>query len=279
MTLKNNRAPLLCYFKLCASFRSHLCIQTGVTVQRPIWAGFHCHMWIQTGVRVRKLLSWVLTSVTLTFDFWPWPFAWTSLLTMEITPEIFMMIRWWEHGEKGVTDGQTDRQIDRRTDRLNQSYSWLVAAKKPYCNATRYVALICETKSKWSMSHRQVDICIMFCWIDRMKFYWTNSNQVLLPYAINSIKNIYLLQAAKWQLQATSQHSILCGILIFVWNIFSMYLVWNNLINECNQLIPKYITGWGFNMICGSFQCGIRHDTWTCFKSLFRNIGQSYTLL
>ena len=23
-----------------------------------------------------------------------------------------MMIRWWEHGEKGVTDGQTDRQTD-----------------------------------------------------------------------------------------------------------------------------------------------------------------------
>ena len=38
MTLKNNRAPLLRYFKLCASFRSHLCIQTAVTVQkRPIW--------------------------------------------------------------------------------------------------------------------------------------------------------------------------------------------------------------------------------------------------
>ena len=46
MTLKNNRAPLLCCFQLCA------------------W--FHCHMWIQTGVRVRKRLSWVLTSVTLT---------------------------------------------------------------------------------------------------------------------------------------------------------------------------------------------------------------------
>ena len=38
MTLKNNRAPLLCYFKLCASFRSHWWIQTGVTVRkRPIW--------------------------------------------------------------------------------------------------------------------------------------------------------------------------------------------------------------------------------------------------
>ena len=41
-------------------------------------------------------------------DLWPWPFAWTSLLSLVITPENFMMIGWWEHGEKGVTDGQTD---------------------------------------------------------------------------------------------------------------------------------------------------------------------------
>ena len=114
MTLKNNRAPLLCCFQLCA------------------W--FHCHMWIQTGLRVRKRLSWVLTSVTLTFDLWPWPFAWTSLLTMVISPEHFMMIRWWEHGEKGVTDGQTDR----RTDGLNQSYSCLVAAKSEMYNGNPY---------------------------------------------------------------------------------------------------------------------------------------------
>ena len=38
MTLKNNRAPLLFYFKLCASFHSHWQIQTWVTVlKRPIW--------------------------------------------------------------------------------------------------------------------------------------------------------------------------------------------------------------------------------------------------
>ena len=38
MTLKNNRAPLLFYFKLCASFRSHQWFQTGDTVRkRPIW--------------------------------------------------------------------------------------------------------------------------------------------------------------------------------------------------------------------------------------------------
>ena len=36
--LENNRAPLLCYFKLYASFHSHRWIQAGVTVRkRPIW--------------------------------------------------------------------------------------------------------------------------------------------------------------------------------------------------------------------------------------------------
>ena len=84
MTLKNNRAPLLSNIKLCASF--------------------HHRMWIQTGVTVRKRLSWVLTSVTLTFDLWPWPFAWTSLLSLVITPENFMMIRWWEHSQKHTLD-------------------------------------------------------------------------------------------------------------------------------------------------------------------------------
>ena len=93
MTLKNNRAPLLCYFKLCASF--------------------HSHPWIQTRVTVQKWLSWVLTSVTLTFDPWPWPFAWISRLSLVITPENFMMIRWWEHSEKGVTDGRMDRRTER----------------------------------------------------------------------------------------------------------------------------------------------------------------------
>ena len=38
MSLKNNRAPFQCYFKRCASFRSHRWFQTGDTVRkRPIW--------------------------------------------------------------------------------------------------------------------------------------------------------------------------------------------------------------------------------------------------
>ena len=56
MTFKNNRAPLLCYFKLCASFRSHWWIQTGVTVRkRPIWVKFNAFY----------------SRVTLKFDGWP----------------------------------------------------------------------------------------------------------------------------------------------------------------------------------------------------------------
>ena len=41
MTLENNRAPLLCCFKLCATFHSHRWIQTGVADRkRPIWVKF-----------------------------------------------------------------------------------------------------------------------------------------------------------------------------------------------------------------------------------------------
>ena len=57
MTLKNNRAPLLCYFKLYASFCSHRWIWAGVTVRkRPIW------------VKIDDFFS----RVTLKFDVWPW---------------------------------------------------------------------------------------------------------------------------------------------------------------------------------------------------------------
>ena len=57
MTLKNNRAPLQCCFKLCASFHSHRWIQAGVTVQkRPIWV---------------KIIDF-FSRVTLQFDVWPW---------------------------------------------------------------------------------------------------------------------------------------------------------------------------------------------------------------
>ena len=102
MTLTNNRTPLLNNIKLYASF--------------------HHHMWIQTGGTVRKWLSWVMTSVTLTFDLWPWPFAWTSLSSLVITPDYFVVIRWEEHSKKvWQTDGRTDGQKEVFLELLGHS--------------------------------------------------------------------------------------------------------------------------------------------------------------
>ena len=148
MTFKNNRSPLLCHFKLWASFQSHWWFLnwsyipetpnlgqncrffSRVTLEfdwwpwKSIWSSHKqlqtlciIHMWIQIGVMVRKRLILVLTSMTLTFDLWPWPFAWTSLLSLVIIPENVMTIRWGKHSYKGVADGQTDG----RTDGMNHS--------------------------------------------------------------------------------------------------------------------------------------------------------------
>ena len=57
MTLENNRASLLCCFKLCAIFHSNRWIQTGITVRkRPIWVKFDDFK----------------SRVTLKFDVWHW---------------------------------------------------------------------------------------------------------------------------------------------------------------------------------------------------------------
>ena len=57
ITLKNNRAPLLCCFKLCASFHSHRWIQTKVTVRKR-----------SIQVKIGNFLS----RITVKFDEWPW---------------------------------------------------------------------------------------------------------------------------------------------------------------------------------------------------------------
>ena len=57
MTSKNNRALLLYYVKLCASFQIHWWTQTGFTVQK---------------CSIRVEIDDMLSRVTLKFDGWPW---------------------------------------------------------------------------------------------------------------------------------------------------------------------------------------------------------------
>ena len=45
---ENNRTPILCYLELCASFRKHLWIQTGVTVRKhpnQVKSVIFCPVW------------------------------------------------------------------------------------------------------------------------------------------------------------------------------------------------------------------------------------------
>ena len=57
MTLENNRALLLYYIKLCASFQIHRWIETEVTVRKH---------------SIRVKIGDFLSCVTLKFDGWPW---------------------------------------------------------------------------------------------------------------------------------------------------------------------------------------------------------------
>ena len=142
MTLKNHMAPLLCYFKLFASWHSYLWIQAGITAQKQlIWVtiiNFSAHVilkfnrwpWKAIGHLFYATSSFVHHFVAIwkfklelrsrnaqiCFDLcdlhlWPWPFAQTSLFVSG--NKNFMMIWQQEHCEKCMTDRWTDKQTDR----------------------------------------------------------------------------------------------------------------------------------------------------------------------
>ena len=68
MIPENNRAPLLCYFKLFASFLSHWWIQTGVTVRkRLIWVkidDFFSHVTLQFDGRPSKTIGHLFSATS-----------------------------------------------------------------------------------------------------------------------------------------------------------------------------------------------------------------------
>ena len=122
ITLKNNRAPLLSCFKLCA------------------W--FHCHIRIQTWVTVRKRLSWVLTSVTLTFDLWPWTFC------MDIT--FVNGNDFWKFRDDTMT-GTWWKRCNRLTDRQTDGRLWRIWSQLPWSKLHRILA-----SSFLSSSYREI---------------------------------------------------------------------------------------------------------------------------
>ena len=87
-----------------------------------------------------------------------------------ITPKNFMMIRWWEHSQKGVTDRQTDRRTDRRTDWTIHRAAWSQLQNAPLCDCNRErVALARRSDARplWAQLRPPYDLCVSTTLIPR----------------------------------------------------------------------------------------------------------------
>ena len=105
MTLKNNKVPLLCYFKFCASFHSHWQMQTRVTLQKH-------SIWVNIG------------NFFIPCDLEIWPqaltLALTPLLSMALIPKNYI---WYDERNIVKKVSWTDRRMDRHILRT-LGHSW-----------------------------------------------------------------------------------------------------------------------------------------------------------
>ena len=190
MILENKMAPLLYYVELCASFQIHRWTQTGSTVRNtqfgsklaisfPVWPwNLTDDLEKQQGTSSMLLQALCIISKPSVNSKWSYSpekpnsgqnrqfflpcdlkiwrmtlknnFAWTSLLSLVITPENFMKIRWWEHSETGVTDGQTDGRTDRQTDWSVLRAAWS-KLKITLCISYGILYLACPLPLTWQL--------------------------------------------------------------------------------------------------------------------------------
>ena len=148
MTLKNNRAPLLCYFKLYASFCSHQWIQAGVTVRkRPIW------------VKINDFLS----RVTLQFHVWPWKtighlFYATSSFVHHLVAigdfKLELQSRNAQFGSnstifKAVWPCNLTYDLEQGKSEGFESCDWPIVRKRPLLGQNRWYFVPCDLQIWW----------------------------------------------------------------------------------------------------------------------------------
>ena len=142
----------------------------------------------------------------LTFDLWPWPFAWTSCLSVELTPENFRMIRWEEHCQKLVTDEQTDGQTDGQMEISVLRAAW--SQLKIYVSWF-WFKYFCNVPGAWFMTSQ--------CSFRQRPSTWFVSNPYkkqrwLMPTAYKSVIN------ATWPTDAIWRHramSLLAEVMVY----------------------------------------------------------------
>ena len=149
----------------------HLCSATSSWVHHFIAiCEFKLELWYgkaQIGAK------FVLTSVTLNFDLWPWPFAWTLVLSMVITPKRFMMIRLWTFSEKGVTVLWTDGQTHGRMDRWTEPFIELLGHS---LKSLSWQIIVYNTLSIYNIKNSQFTPHIWATWF----IFWISWRQLIL---------------------------------------------------------------------------------------------------
>ena len=159
MTLKNNRAHLLSYFKLCASFHNHLSIQNGVTVRkRQIWV---------------KVSDFFLSRVTLKFDRWPWK----TIGHLFYAPSSFVYhfiafcVSKWSYSRETPNLGQNRRFFLSRVTLKFDRWPWKSIGHLFYATSSlvHHFIAICEFKMELESGNAQFGsksaiFCLVWPW-------------------------------------------------------------------------------------------------------------------
>ena len=212
--------------------------------------------------------------MTLIFDLWPWPFAWTSLVSMVITPGNFMMILWQEHCEEGVMYRETDRWIDEQ----DRSWSCLVAAKKPrFCNHICYKWAVCCTghvfrKSAYlSSTPVQTSSTCNLCYNEDLRV--AKSANVQRRGYVVQVETIVLQSRFMWALRTPSGHFISSLEYKCIWAANGALVPkWDLLTVSCAYVVMVLIkTGpcddiWVAKRVC------VVHRGFVCCKTLQRSL-------
>ena len=142
MILQNNRAPLLCYFKLCASLCIHWCNKTGVTVwKRPIWVKFD-----------------FFSRVTLQFDVWPWKTIGHLLFYFKLYASFLEPLVYWNFSKSPELPNLG--QIRRFLEPCELEISWMTL-KNNRAPLLRYFKLCASFRSYLCIRFRFQALCII----------------------------------------------------------------------------------------------------------------------
>ena len=138
MTSKNNKAPLLYYIKICASFQIHWWIQIGVTVRK-------CSIWVKIGD--------FLSQVTLKIDVWPRKTIGHLFYTMSSFVHHFKSSQTWATAWKRSNRVKIGNFLSRMTLKIDE-WPWKTIGHLSYAASTFVHHFIANGEFKLDLQSR-----------------------------------------------------------------------------------------------------------------------------